>query len=151
MSRSALEILGQDVVFPNHIAGLPARLSDFAELQIQHVTTSDGVRLAYWEAGEGEPLVILPGWSGSGADFINVLYLLRSTYHVYVLDPRNQGLSDRVSYGARIARMAAERAMAVDSPFYQNSVSFAQAVIKPDVGAIRLVLFDHDLIAFLAR
>lgn len=106
MSQSALDVLGHDFVFPNKIAGVPAQLSDFAGLQIDHFITSDGVKLAYWEAGAGEPLVILPGWSGNGADYINVIYLLQSQYHVYVLDPRNQGLSARVNYGCRIARMA---------------------------------------------
>lgn len=237
MSQSALDVLGQDFIFPNKIEGVPTQLSDFAGLQIHHFVTSDGVKLAYWEAGAGEPLVILPGWSGSGADYINVLYLLQSHYHVYVLDPRNQGLSDRVNYGCRIARMAADlrefindlgletaafcghslgasviwsyidlfgthrirkaifidepisiythadwseqerldaggmttsaermmaafagvpvnnmianlsklmqRAVAMDSPYYQNSAAFAQAVIKPDMNYMGLVLFDH--------
>ncbi len=237
MSPSALDVLGQDFVFPNQIEGVPARLSDFTTLQIHHFTTSDGVKLAYWEAGVGEPLVILPGWSGNGADYINVMYLLQSQYLVYVLDPRNQGLSDRVNYGMRIARMAVdlrefidhlglktsyfcghsmgssviwsyidlfgtkcirkavfvdepisiythadwseqerrdaggmttspermmaafagsptnnmianlstllERAVAMDSPYYQNSVAFAQAVIQPDMNYTGLVLFDH--------
>jgi non-heme chloroperoxidase len=108
MSKSALDVLGHDFVFPNQIEGLPAKLSDFPGLEIHQFTTGDGVKLAYWEAGQGEPLVIIPGWSGNGADFINVLYLLQHQYHVYVLDPRNQGLSDRVDYGNRISRMAAD-------------------------------------------
>jgi len=32
----------------------------------------------------------VPGFSGNGAEFINLMYLLRSQYHVYVLDSRNQ-------------------------------------------------------------
>jgi pimeloyl-ACP methyl ester carboxylesterase len=35
-----------------------------------------------------------------------VLYLLAKTHHVYVLDPRNQGLSQHVDNGIRIARYA---------------------------------------------
>ena len=34
------------------------------------------------------------------------MYLLSKQYHVYVLDPRNQGLSQRVEYGNRISRYA---------------------------------------------
>lgn len=34
------------------------------------------------------------------------MYALKDSYHVYVLDPRNQGLSDNVEYGMRIARYA---------------------------------------------
>jgi pimeloyl-ACP methyl ester carboxylesterase len=104
----ALTVLGTDFTFPNKIEGLPAKLSDFKDLQINHFTTSDGVKLAYWEAGKGKPLVFIPGWSGNGAEYINVMYLLSKQYHVYVLDPRNQGLSQHVDYGSRIARFAAD-------------------------------------------
>lgn len=102
----ALSVLGKDFTFPNRIEGLPTRLSDFADLKINVFKTSDSVRLAYWEAGAGKPLVIIPGWSASGAEFINVMYLLSKNYHVYVIDPRNQGLSDRVTHGMRISRYA---------------------------------------------
>jgi pimeloyl-ACP methyl ester carboxylesterase len=106
MAAPALEVLGKDYVFPNKIEGLPAKLSDFKELQINSFTTNDGVKLSYWEAGEGRPLVFIPGWSANGAEFINVVYLLSKHYHVYVLDPRNQGLSQHVEYGSRISRFS---------------------------------------------
>ncbi|PPT77562.1 alpha/beta hydrolase [Xanthomonas arboricola pv. populi] len=102
----ALQVLGKDYAFPNRIEGLPHRLSDFPGLQINRFTTSDGVELAYWEAGSGKPLVFIPGWSANGAEYVNVMYLLSQHYHVYVLDPRNQGLSQRVEYGGRISRFA---------------------------------------------
>ncbi|WP_313025887.1 alpha/beta fold hydrolase [Pseudomonas lopnurensis] len=105
-AESALKVLGQDYGFPHKIDGLPARLSDFKGLQINSFTTSDGVRISYWEAGEGEPLVFVPGWSANGAEYINLMYLLSQHYHVYVMDPRNQGLSQRVEYGGRISRFS---------------------------------------------
>jgi pimeloyl-ACP methyl ester carboxylesterase len=52
--------------------------------------------------------VFIPGWSANGAEFINVMYLLSKNYHVYVLDPRNQGLSQQVDYGTRITRFSAD-------------------------------------------
>lgn len=106
LAAPALQVLGKDFEFPNKLEGLPARLSDFTALQINSFKTSDGVKLSYWEAGQGKPLVFIPGWSASGAEFINVMYLLSKHYHVYVLDPRNQGFSDRVDYGMRISRYA---------------------------------------------
>ncbi|WP_211364126.1 alpha/beta fold hydrolase [Propionivibrio limicola] len=106
LAAPAIDVLGRDFTFPNTLAGLPARLSDFTALQINSFKTSDGVKLAYWEAGEGKPLVIIPGWSAGGAEFINVMYLLSKHYRVYVLDPRNQGLSERGDYGLRISRYA---------------------------------------------
>ncbi|SFM17678.1 Pimeloyl-ACP methyl ester carboxylesterase [Desulfomicrobium norvegicum] len=108
LADSALTVLGKDYVFLNAIEGLPAKLSDFKDLEINVFTTSDDVRLAYWEAGQGKPLVFIPGWSANGAEYVNVLYLLSKKYHVYVLDPRNQGLSQRVDYGNRISRYAVD-------------------------------------------
>jgi len=104
LAAPAIEVLGKDYVFPNKLEGLPASLSDFTNLQINSFTTGDGVTLSYWEAGSGKPLVFIPGWSANGAEFINVMYLLSKRYHVYVLDPRNQGLSQRVEHGVRISR-----------------------------------------------
>ena len=102
----AIEVLGRDYAFPNKLEDLPAKLSDFKELQINSFTTSDDVKLSYWEAGAGKPLVFIPGWSANGAEYINVMSLLSKHYHVYVLDPRNQGLSERVEHGMHIARYA---------------------------------------------
>ncbi len=108
LAEPATQVLGNDYVFPNRIEGLPHKLSDFKDLQINRFKTSDGVELAYWEAGQGEPLIFVPGWSANGAEYINVMYLLSKQYHVYVLDPRNQGLSQRVEYGGRIARFSVD-------------------------------------------
>jgi pimeloyl-ACP methyl ester carboxylesterase len=106
VSAPAIQVLGRDYEFPNRLQGLPARLSDLSSLQINSFVTSDGVKLAYWEAGEGPPLIFVPGWSGNGAQYINLLALLSSSHHVYVLDLRNQGLSQHVEFGGRIARFS---------------------------------------------
>jgi pimeloyl-ACP methyl ester carboxylesterase len=102
----ALSVLGRDYTFEEALPGMPHKLSDVAGLQIKRFTTNDGVMLAYWEAGRGEPLIFVPGWSAHGAQYIHLLYTLSRDYHVYVLDPRNQGLSQKVEYGDRIARHA---------------------------------------------
>lgn len=105
-AASALSVLGVDFIFPNRIEGLPAKLSDFKDLKINTFTTSDGVKLSYWEAGKGQPLVFIPGWSANGAEYFTILYLLKEHFHVYVLDQRNQGLSQHVDFGLRISRFA---------------------------------------------
>ncbi|MDO3556453.1 hypothetical protein [Ralstonia pseudosolanacearum] len=53
MAASAIAVLGKDFAFPSKIQGLPEKLSDFKDLRINTFTTSDGVKLSYWEAGEG--------------------------------------------------------------------------------------------------
>ncbi|OUY06252.1 alpha/beta hydrolase [Acinetobacter populi] len=105
-ARNAVDVLAQDYAFPNKINGFPEKLSDFKGLEIKKFKTSDQVNIAYWEAGKGTPLVFIPGWSANGAEFINIIYLLSKHYHVYVIDPRNQGLSDQVDYGSRISRLS---------------------------------------------
>ena len=52
----------------------------------------------------GDPIVFVPALGASGAELINELWLLSQTNHVYVLDPRNQGTSERTLKGQRIAR-----------------------------------------------
>lgn len=100
----ALDVLGRDFSFPKALPDMPKKLSDFQGLQIHSFTTQDGVKLSYWEAGQGQPLMFIPGWSSHGAQYINVMYLLAQRYRVIVLDPRNQGLSQKVEFGGRIAR-----------------------------------------------
>jgi pimeloyl-ACP methyl ester carboxylesterase len=106
IAKPAIEVLGRDFDFPVRIDGLPEKLSDFNDLKIGSFVTNDRVELSYWEAGEGAPVVFIPGWNANGAMYVNLLYLLAKHYHVYVLDPRNQGLSQRVEHGRRIARFS---------------------------------------------
>jgi len=91
LAAPALQVLGHAYTFPNKFDGLPAKLSDFPGLQINNFETRDGVKLSYWEAGTGKPLVFIPGWSANGAEYINVLYLLAKSYHIYVLDRPTRG------------------------------------------------------------
>ena len=52
-AEPAAQVLGRDFVFPQRIEGVPAKLSDFAGLQINTFITNDGIKLAYWETGSG--------------------------------------------------------------------------------------------------
>ena len=103
---SLRDVLGEEFYFPHEIVGQPYKASDFAALTISSFVTSDNVNLAYWEAGAGKPLVFIPGWSANGAMYFHLMHLLSKHYHVYVLDVRNQGLSEKADYGNRIARYA---------------------------------------------
>jgi hypothetical protein len=84
----------------------------------------------------------------------NVMSLLSKHYRVFVLDPRNQVLSQRVDFGTRISAgapannlivdmSAVERAMATNSPHFVNSESFAREFIKNNPEYQAKVLFDH--------
>ena len=237
INQSLLSLLGKDFDLPHEIPGQPVRVSDFEGLKLNSFVTSDGVNLAYWEAGTGTPLIFIPGWSANGALYFHLIHILSQHYHVYVLDVRNQGLSEKVAFGNRISRYAMdvkqfadhlgvsqadycgwsmgaailwasidlfgtqgmrtlsiidqapsvychedwteqerlqagafttspermiasyakgaptnqlisatrvlERAIALDSPWFHNAISLAQAVVKDDMAFMQGVLFDH--------
>jgi pimeloyl-ACP methyl ester carboxylesterase len=104
--RTLLSLIGKDFYFPHEIIDQAFKVSDFSDLRIHSFITSDDVHLSYWEAGSGRPLIFIPGWSANGAMYFHLMHILSKHYHVYVLDVRNQGLSQRVRFGNRIARYA---------------------------------------------
>ena len=63
------------------------------------IKTSDGIRIHYVEAGEGRPLVFIPGWRMPGWIWQNQLDGLSNKYRVIAVDPRSQGESDKPTYG----------------------------------------------------
>ncbi|MBT8447623.1 MAG: alpha/beta hydrolase [Gammaproteobacteria bacterium] len=71
-----------------------------------HVHTSDGVRLHYLEAGTGAPLVLIPGWSQTAAEFRYQLEALSAHYRCIAIDMRGHGESENVEFGYRVARFA---------------------------------------------
>lgn len=73
--------------------------------QSRHFTTSDGVRLHYLEAGNGERvLVFVPGWLMPAAVFDLQLRALSREFRVLALDPRSQGQSEIAAEGHDPAR-----------------------------------------------
>jgi non-heme chloroperoxidase len=76
------------------------------ESRSAYFTTSDGVRLHYLEAGEGTPLVLLPGWTQPAAGFSGQLAALSDSFRCLALDFRGHGESDRPTYGYRVSRLA---------------------------------------------
>jgi microsomal epoxide hydrolase len=62
------------------------------------IKTSDGIRIHYVEAGEGRPIVFIPGWRMPGWIWQKQLDGL-SKYQVIAVDPRSQGESDKPTYG----------------------------------------------------
>jgi non-heme chloroperoxidase len=70
------------------------------------VTTNDGVRLRYIEAGAGRPLVLVHGWSQAAELFQFQIDGLADRYQVIAYDQRGHGASDKPAFGYRIARLA---------------------------------------------
>jgi non-heme chloroperoxidase len=72
------------------------------------VTIPGGVTLRYQEAGAGKPLVMLPGWSQSAAEFKYQVSALAEGRRVIAIDMRGHGESDKPASGYRISRLAAD-------------------------------------------
>lgn len=58
-------------------------------------TTSDDKKLCYYELGEGQPILMIPGWTFNALSFIKQIEYFSDNYRVIAVDPRSQGLSDK--------------------------------------------------------
>ena len=72
------------------------------------IETNDGVRIHYVDAGRGEPLLLLPGFSQSAAEFSKQVDDLRRDYRVIAVDHRGHGRSEKPNHGYRVSRLAAD-------------------------------------------
>ena len=70
------------------------------------ITPARGVRLNVLEAGRRQPLVLIPGWSQTAAQFRRQLEGLSDRYRVIAIDMRGHGDSDKPAHGYRIQRLA---------------------------------------------
>ncbi len=75
-------------------------------IQDGYFYTSDHVKLHYLEAGQGLPLVLIPGWLIPAEIWTPQLEDLSSDYRVIALDPRSQGESDMTPHGDEPQRQA---------------------------------------------
>ena len=103
----------------------------FATRQLQ-----TGVLMHYAEQGDpaGEPVVLVHGWPDSWFSYSRVMPLLSPAYHVYSIDQRGFGDSERPAAGYSIDRFAAD------------IVAFLDAV-----GVGRATLVGHSMGSFIAR
>ncbi len=67
---------------------------------------ADGVRLAYYEWGQGEPLVLLHGNGADSTCFRNQIPVFSRLYRVIAVDSRGHGRSELGDEGLNFAQMA---------------------------------------------
>ncbi|HXG64807.1 MAG TPA: alpha/beta hydrolase, partial [Blastocatellia bacterium] len=86
-------------------------------LRFNTARLSTGVRLRYAEQGDpaGRPLILLHGYSDSWFSFSRVLPALAATFHVFALDQRGHGDSDRPESGYAMPDFAADVAAFMDA------------------------------------
>ncbi len=118
-----------------------------------HVTTKDGVRLHYVERGSGAPLVMIPGWSQSAAQFEAQVEGLSARRRVIAIDMRGHGESDKPEHGYRIQRLAMDLNNAIEALALERvsllghsmgcSVIWCYLDLFGQAGLERLVLVDQ--------
>ncbi len=69
---------------------------------------ADGTIIRHLEAGDGRPLVLLPGWSQTSQTFSQQLTTLAQSWRVLAVDHRGHGRSSVPHVGYHIHRLAAD-------------------------------------------
>lgn len=72
----------------------------------RHIVLPSGVSLNVIEAGRGQPLIMIPGWSQSAAEYGRNIDELAKSRRVIAIDMRSHGDSPNASSGHRIQRLA---------------------------------------------
>jgi non-heme chloroperoxidase len=86
------------------------------------IKTSDGIQIHYIEAGEGRPIVFIPGWRMPGWIWQKQIDGLSVKYRVIAVDPRSQGESDKPTYGHLPETRARDYKQLVDQLRLEQSV-----------------------------
>ena len=118
-----------------------------------HVTTNDGIRLHYVEKGSGAPLVMIPGWSQTAAQFEAQIEGLSGSRRVIAFDMRGHGESDKPEHGYKIQRLAMDVRNAIEALGLEGvsllghsmgcSVIWCYIDLFGEAGLERLVLVDQ--------
>jgi len=80
-------------------ASVAAAQSTAATRKSGFFKTSDGIRIHYLEAGSGQSIVFIPGWTMPAWIWQKQIDEFSKNYHVIAVDPRSQGESDQPTYG----------------------------------------------------
>jgi non-heme chloroperoxidase len=79
------------------------------------ITISTGVQLHAIEAGSGQPLIMIPGWSQSAAEYGRNIEALAKDRRVIALDMRSHGESPNAETGHRIQRLAKDLSEVIEA------------------------------------
>lgn len=96
---------------------------------------TNGITISYEEYGTGEPLILLMGLGAPGSKWMPHIEAYQQYFHVYALDNRGAGKSDKpVSYAYTIADMAADTiglmdALGIESAHF-NGISMGGAIAQ---------------------
>jgi len=78
------------------------------------IRLDSGLTLSALEGGSGHPLIMIPGWSQSAAEWQENAEALTNERRVIALDMRGHGESDKPKYGYRVFRLAKDLSEVLD-------------------------------------
>jgi microsomal epoxide hydrolase len=88
------------------LLSLSANVAAGVDAASKFFTASDGVKLHYFETGQGPTIVFVPGWTMPAEIWRAQIRAFAKTNHVIAFDPRGQGKSDVARSGYVIERRA---------------------------------------------
>lgn len=96
---------------------------------------SNGITISYEESGAGEPLFLLMGLGAPGSKWAPHIEAYEKHFHVYALDNRGAGLSDKpVAYAYTIEEMAKDAVGVMDAlrikSAHFNGISMGGAIAQ---------------------
>ncbi len=84
------------------------------QFESKYFLTSDDVTLHYLEAGSGPTIVFVPGWTMPAEIWEHQLRYFSDAFRVVAVDPRGQGLSEKVAHGYYASRRARDIGELID-------------------------------------
>jgi len=109
-----------------------------AALPRRTLVMNDGAELSIIDAGSGPPLIILPSWTNSAAQYHHQVTAFAADRRVLAVDVRAAGLSAKVDYGLRVSRFSPISARSAISSASTGSSSWAIRWAAPSSGAISI-------------
>ena len=113
-------------------------------LEEKNLITNDGIRIAYYDTEESkQPILAVPGIGNTAILWEEVAKLFASDYRFIVIDPRNQGRSQRTFKGQRISRHAADLEELITKLNLKNIIAIGNSMGAANIWAY-VSLFGYN-------
>ncbi len=96
------------------LAAWPARTETGPKEKDAFLTLPDGAKIHYLEAGQGSPVVLIPGWTIPVEIWEAQIAGLSKSHRVVAYDPRSQGKSSKTGEGSHPLAHAADLSSILD-------------------------------------
>ncbi|MCH4184873.1 MAG: alpha/beta hydrolase [Eggerthellaceae bacterium] len=91
-------------------------------IESKYVSVDTDIEIHYWEKGEGDALIFIPGLTFSGEIFKAQIEYFSKSYRVISIDPRGQGLSTKTVHGNDYVTHGADLVKLMDALDVRNPV-----------------------------